>query len=423
MKRILHFIFVSFLILVSAHDSFSQACVNGAEMVVDGTGTYIGGFEGAASTTNLSTLGFTSSLSTTNAYPKCNGGAPVVTDDASCGCSKCFEPAAGTPHSGSNALLFDAGGSTVENIVCKNLTFTSGTVYDVSAFYQCAAITSTGAGNIANMAITVTGSVVTGGATVQVGPTAAVSNQGSYDQQSCFFKATAAGTVNVCIQIQPTDLVNPGSFGAGNDVLIDDFSVKSTTGGGTCTSGTCTYPVLPVKLVYFAAKRFGENDVSLQWTSASEENFSYYLVEKSYDGVNFGEITEATAKGSSNGLTNYEYDDGRFDKSCYYRLRIVDLDGKFAYSSVVFVQKESDYVWLVNTGSGDDLKIKALVKKNTAWNIACYSMLGQEYFNVKISLYEGENIIPLNNSAFIDRNPKILRIIDDDGKVILTKVF
>jgi hypothetical protein len=407
MKRMPSFIYLLLISVVFTHEGFSQACaVSSTELITDG------GFESG----NYSS--FTSPIS---------GGCKEVTNNAQhtgpgCGYSG-FQNTANTPQSGSYAFIYD-GGSAAGSLLCQVVNIDRAKTYDISAFYKSAANSSTAIGNVSNLRITVD----VGSGPVAIGSGwAPISNQTSYLKNECFYQAGGSGIVaaTICIEFQPTiNTGGGGSYTSGNDALIDDFSVREIPSpSGGCTAGSCTYPIsAPVKLVYFTAKRFEENQANLQWTSASEENFSYYSIEKSEDGINFWKTAEATAKGSSSGLTTYEYHDNYFDRSCFYRLKMVDNDERFEYSNTVFLQKESNFAWLINTGSSDDLKIKALVKDNTSWNISCYSMLGQEYFNKTVSLSAGENIIPLN-SSHSDNNPKILRIIDSDGKIILSQVI
>jgi hypothetical protein len=408
MKKISHFMIVTLLTLGSAMEGFSQACgVSATELITDGS------FESGGYTA------FTSPVS---------GGCKEVTNNAQhtgpgCGYSA-FQTTANTAQNGSYAFLYD-GGSAAGPLLCQVINIDRAKTYDISAYYKSAANPTASIGNVSNLRITID----VGSGPVAIGSGwAPISNQTTYDKNECFYKAGGSGTVaaTVCIEFQPT--INTGggaSYTSGNDALIDNFSVREIPSpSGGCAAGTCTYPVTtPVKLVSFAARRSDENKVSLQWTSASEENFSYYSVQKSYDAISFWETGQVAAKGSLIGVTNYEFKDNRFDESCYYRLKMIDKDGKFEYSVLSFVHKESDYVWIVNTGSAEDLKIKAMVKKNTTWNISCYSMLSQELYSEKVSISEGENNIPLNNSAMIDRNPKILRILDEDGKVILSQLI
>lgn len=97
--------------------------------------------------------------------------------------------------------------------------------------------------------------------------------------------------------------------------------------------------VLPVSLVAFTARKDEGNIVQLTWTTSSELNSSYFAIERSANGKLFTEIGRVKAGEASATLRNYKFEDhtkGLYDVS-YYRLRMEDLDGSFAYSRLVSV--------------------------------------------------------------------------------------
>ncbi|RYM35986.1 T9SS type A sorting domain-containing protein [Brumimicrobium glaciale] len=84
---------------------------------------------------------------------------------------------------------------------------------------------------------------------------------------------------------------------------------------------------LPVELTNFSASC--ENNASIKWTTASELNSDYFLVEKSRDGHNWTLVEKQNAAGNSNAEINYSFvDEDRWNGLSYYRLRQVDFDGK-----------------------------------------------------------------------------------------------
>lgn len=101
-----------------------------------------------------------------------------------------------------------------------------------------------------------------------------------------------------------------------------------------------SYPsgsTLPVQLSSFAAMLASDKKVNLTWSTASEVNFSHFVVEKSYDGVNFTEGGLVFASGNSNDNLNYSFTDNLSGANVvvvFYRLRMVDIDGKSKYSEV-----------------------------------------------------------------------------------------
>jgi hypothetical protein len=97
---------------------------------------------------------------------------------------------------------------------------------------------------------------------------------------------------------------------------------------------------LPVKLLDFTAN-YTKPNALLNWTTGQEHNFNYFMIERSTDGANFTQVALVFGAGESNANINYSYNDkdlkGR-EGVIYYRLKQVDIDGKFSYSNVRIIR-------------------------------------------------------------------------------------
>lgn len=117
-------------------------------------------------------------------------------------------------------------------------------------------------------------------------------------------------------------------------VIVPNGKWDHSIDAGFIPEGTI---ILPVKLTSFAATADNHKKVNLTWSTASEVNFSHFVVEKSYDGVNFTEGGLVFASGNSNDNLNYSFADNLSGVNVvvvFYRLRMVDIDGKAKYSEV-----------------------------------------------------------------------------------------
>lgn len=96
--------------------------------------------------------------------------------------------------------------------------------------------------------------------------------------------------------------------------------------------------LLPVVITDFTALKNNEG-VLLQWKSGVETNLKQYEVERSIDGVSFTKagIINAQNKPVYN-LTDVNLPDAR---TIFYRLKMVDADGRFMYSKTVSVKLSS----------------------------------------------------------------------------------
>ena len=84
---------------------------------------------------------------------------------------------------------------------------------------------------------------------------------------------------------------------------------------------------LPTELISFSVKC--ENDYPiLSWSTASEHNSAFFVIEKSKDGNEWEDVAEIISVGNSTELTKYQFEDlesARFEG--YYRLVQLDNDG------------------------------------------------------------------------------------------------
>jgi hypothetical protein len=75
----------------------------------------------------------------------------------------------------------------------------------------------------------------------------------------------------------------------------------------------------------------------LNWLTTNEVNVQQYVVEKSTNGANFIPVhaTPAKCNMATNTLCNYQAQLPMQDAAAYFRLKMVDADGKYSYSEVV----------------------------------------------------------------------------------------
>ena len=103
----------------------------------------------------------------------------------------------------------------------------------------------------------------------------------------------------------------------------------------------CQTIILPVTILNFSASYVSANNVKVSWSTTDEVNASYFEVERSSDATNFMGIAQVNASESLNPIHSYSINDQLYNINSnivYYRLRIVDKDGKYTYSKVVAVK-------------------------------------------------------------------------------------
>lgn len=240
-----------------------------------------------------------------------------------------------------------------------------------------------------------------------------------------------------------------GIFAFPNNLGVINVNVKGTVVGGPQTlSGNITYitannPLLPgnglnsiqgntnntndnsttsltvitvvgLRLTEFKAAADG-CAAQLSWATAGEDNFKGFEIERSLDGRNFFNIGKVTASGNSAGST-YHFNTDQASGKGYFRLKMLDNDGKYTYSEVVYVntrcQEKSvtivpnpvaDNQVLTVTLSGHGLKVKGEL----------ITSLGQ----VLKTYYMSDGVNTLKMSNVDAKGTYQLRITAEDGAV------
>jgi hypothetical protein len=126
---------------------------------------------------------------------------------------------------------------------------------------------------------------------------------------------------------------------------------------GNTTNGTNP---LPVTLLDFKATA-QQDQVELNWLTASESNSSHFEIERSIDNENYLTLGNTLAAGNSTIVTSYRFvDPDPFTGTTYYRLKMVDLDGSFEYSPVraVYYLNEKNLSVFPNPASSDGINVE-----------------------------------------------------------------
>jgi hypothetical protein len=157
---------------------------------------------------------------------------------------------------------------------------------------------------------------------------------------------------------------------------------------------------LPVELVSFAANCEDNNTVSVNWTTALEHNSDYFIVEKSRDGLNWNVLVTKAAAGNSTQLLNYSVVDASdINRTVYYRLTQVDVDGASKVYDIVstncFAEKELTLLAYPNPSNGQ-FSLKIENAKVGKYDLAITDMQGKTIEEQSIDLESGTTVVKLN---------------------------
>lgn len=219
-----------------------------------------------------------------------------------------------------------------------------------------------------------------------------------------FNAATTTGTQKLPTEPIPTGFLPDGSinYGQTNLRVIQAHGIPSVAAGGPetyesaeqldnpggCNGGTCDWRIktywnanfnvwevtinnltrfsaffittdnaapLPVKLVQLGV-RVAEQSVVINWATSEETNSAGFDIERSMNGKSWETLGTVAAHGESAGLKQYQFlDELPFNGSNFYRLRMIDRDGSFAYSRILNVKflNENEVSVFPNPASGE----------------------------------------------------------------------
>lgn len=103
--------------------------------------------------------------------------------------------------------------------------------------------------------------------------------------------------------------------------------------------GSVTQIPLPVKLVAFSGKVVNCS-AELEWRTASEQSSDRYEVEHSTDGKSFTMVGTVKSRNSATGST-YTFSYPHMNAGTHqFRLKMVDISGKYAYSNTVSLRSD-----------------------------------------------------------------------------------
>ncbi|RYY49231.1 MAG: T9SS type A sorting domain-containing protein [Chitinophagaceae bacterium] len=170
------------------------------------------------------------------------------------------------------------------------------------------------------------------------GPTA------SYTVTLYMTTAELNGTIPTNYRIYKSSAATSAGITAGNTQTVAttvNSNINYTSFTATFTGFSLFFigsenVVLPLDLVQFNGIRNAGASI-LKWETANEINTRNFVVERSRDGSSYQALGTVNAVGTGN--ANYSYNDVvKFAGSMYYRLKMVDIDGRFTYSPVVILK-------------------------------------------------------------------------------------
>ncbi len=159
-----------------------------------------------------------------------------------------------------------------------------------------------------------------------------------YELFTFTFGALQNCTGTLRLFVNGTDPTDPN--GAGGDFTsflgiggLDEISTNTDPTFYTCSA------FLPINLLNFSAVR-KDKDAMLNWQVANQDaNSSHFELERGFTGTDFKKIGQVDVNLNSGTTASYSFNDVNIvsiksSGVVYYRLKTVDKDGKYSYSTI-----------------------------------------------------------------------------------------
>ncbi len=241
--------------------------------------------------------------------------------------------------------------------------------------------------------------------TLVIGTSPAGSNVASYPNVGGFsMKASAEGVAGTIGDGNANGKTK--NTVSGNATIYGSAKVAAPAGVGFASAQNAP---LPARLLEFVGKSTEKGNL-ITWNTSSEANFSHFELEKSESLNSFSFITKINGNNNLTEKSEYKYLDILPKNENYYRLKMVDIDGSFSYSKIIFLQKEAKSLAISQfypNPSSEFAFIDFNSKRKDSYQITALDLTGRTLQFDLISLNEGEETI----KYAINNLPKGLSII------------
>lgn len=163
------------------------------------------------------------------------------------------------------------------------------------------------------------------------------------------------------------------------------------------SNSACSAIPVPVELLQFSGYA-KENENILEWSTASEENVSHFVIERSIDGKQAVEMLgKQQAVGFSLETQHYQYADQQPLPVGYYRIRSVDYDGTEEPFNWIFIENKptSNNLQVSPVPFTNELMVEMNSARNEQAQIEIWTMDGKQVLSEQAMIEAGDNKIAL----------------------------
>ncbi len=174
--------------------------------------------------------------------------------------------------------------------------------------------------------------------------------------------------------------------------------------------------ILPIEKLDISALLYN-NVVDVKWSTTDELDVNSFEIERSVDGNVFNYVGIKSSKG--NGSFNYNYPDNISalnNSAVYYRLKVINKNGKSTYSKTVKVLIKSQVnINAMPNPFSSYLKIEITTKRKTNAVVNIYSSSGQKVFTNKFIVNSGTTTHTISQFGWLPKGAYLVDVITEES--------
>lgn len=221
---------------------------------------------------------------------------------------------------------------------------------------------------------------------------------GTNNNMTNVWQATNPTTVSTPIQTSPSFTLAAGGCAY---LVVDGWNGDACAYSYVLTNITGGCILLPVSVVEFTGAKIGRVN-EINWSTASEQNSDYFIVERSKDGIIFENMTKVQAAGNSNSLIKYKsIDDAPYSEGTYYRLLQSDFNGEKTNSGIIYIANEIDVLsnLIIDYNESGQTDFTYYSSKYSSGSIEIINTTGSVIIKKNVEVQSGKNKEKINNSS------------------------
>ncbi|WP_460558505.1 T9SS type A sorting domain-containing protein [Ferruginibacter profundus] len=184
---------------------------------------------------------------------------------------------------------------------------------------------------------------------------------------------------------------------ASNFVTLNGVTTFSPFAVGTINAGGAP---LPIKIYYFNASK-GNVANTLNWNAECTSSQATFEIERSADGKNFTTINSFTAT-QARCASPFSYDDAApLTGTNFYRIKIIDIDGRINYTSIVKVGaqvRDMQLAGILPNPVSNTAQLSITTSKKDKVELAIVSLEGKVVYRNTVQVQSGSSLVSMDVS-------------------------